>query len=129
MVMASIFRGQSVGIENAGNLCIGNHERIRSSAYPSFKTQGINFDTIHAFPNTAGFLSNSHMKLFLASNNGTNASPSFTNVTSIYYHPSIVKGNAVSGRFSSDNLTDYAIINSLGSIITLKNTGFPLPFD
>lgn len=129
IAVASILRGQSVVIENAGNLCIGNHERIKSFAYNAFKTQSINFDTIHLFPNTAGFLSNSNMKLFLASNNGTNASPSFTNVTSIYYHPSTIRGNAVSGRFSSDNLTDYALINSVGSIITLKNTGFPLPFD
>ncbi|MDZ4663649.1 MAG: gliding motility-associated C-terminal domain-containing protein [Bacteroidota bacterium] len=127
--ITSIFRGQGIVVQNAGNLCIGNHERIQSSAYPSFKTQGINFDTVHVFPSTAGFLSNSHMKLFLSSSNGTNTSPSFTNMTAIYYHPSTIKGNAVSGRFNSDRLTDYALINSFGSIITLKNTGFPLQFN
>jgi len=129
LALSSLVRGQGIVVQNSGNLCFANHELIQSLMYQKFKTQEVHFDTIHTFPNTACFLSNTHNKLFLAYNNGTNASPSFSFITSIYYHPFLYKGNSVSGRFNNDNLTDYAVINAFGDIVALKNTGYPLPFD
>lgn len=129
IALSSLLRGQGIIVQNAGNLCFANHERIQSLMYQKFKTQEVNFDTIHTYPNTACFLSNNQNKLFLAYNNGTNASPSFSFITSIYYHPFLYKGNSVSGRFNNDNLTDYAVINANGDIVALKNMGYPAPFD
>ncbi len=129
IVSISFTRGQGIVVQNAGNLCFANQERIQSPPLLiKFRAQEINFDTIQTNPNTAGFLSNNHQKLFLATNNGTNISPSFSTMTSIYTHPFLYKGNAVSGRFNFDNLTDYAVINAFGDIVALKNMGFPTAF-
>ena len=72
VISSSFLRGQGISVQNAGNLCLANHERIQSPIYQKFKTQEINFDTSNTSLYTAGFLSNQHNKLFLAINNGTN---------------------------------------------------------
>lgn len=121
-------QAQTVTVQNLGNLCLANHERIASSAYQTFQIQDIIFDSLHQSPNMAAFVSNNHTKFFVAQNNGTLTTPSYSYISSIYYHPTLYKGNAVSGRFNNDNYVDYALVNALGDILTFKNTGYPLPF-
>jgi hypothetical protein len=126
LAFVSLCRSQS--LENQGNLCILNYEPLQGTGYSSFQPQEMTFDSLHLFPNMAGFVSNCSTKFFIANNNGPITSPSYSNISMIYYSPDLWRGNSVSGKFNADLYVDYALINTNGDIFTFRNTGYPSPF-
>src|SRR5687767_509659 len=99
LVLVTLCRAQTNGVQNLGNLCFMNHETIGSGVYPTSQLQEMSFDSLHLSANMASFVSNCHSKFFIVQNTGPLTSPSFSYLASFYYSPYLLKGNSVSGRF------------------------------
>lgn len=105
------------------NICVKNHEKITTSAYPSIRTEHIDFaDFNNDGYKDAVFLANDYSKIFISYNNTTMASPTFTN--SLHWVDNIsnsFNGQVLAGDFNNDGRPDIAAINGQSKLYFYRN--------